>query len=99
MENEQFQQLVLDKLGELAEGQKRLEGEFSVLKNEVSVLKNQVRRLEEKVDHIQKQTAELLEFKNEVKDTMRDIADTQAAITAILGEHEVQIRKIVKLIV
>ncbi len=113
MDNEKFQQVVLEKLEALTDGQKRLEDRMTGIESEVSNLKNQVTgidskvtgfdsrlgSLEESVRHIQEQTAGLLEFRKETKDSLAAIAETQSVISGILGEHEIQIRRIIKRIV
>ena len=117
MENATFQQVVLEKLDALTEGQKRLETDVSDLKTDVSDLKTDVSDLkvdvrdlktqindmdtrlgnvEKIVEHIQVQTAGLLVFRTATQEAITEIVDTQDVMCSILGEHEVQIRRILK---
>lgn len=99
MENEKFQQAVLEKLDALKTDVSGLKTDVSSLKDQVAGLDSRLGRLEESVTHIQAETAGLMEFRVETKEALENLADTQSVFSGVLGEHEIQIRKIIRRIV
>ncbi|HZW83545.1 MAG TPA: hypothetical protein VFF14_09030 [Candidatus Deferrimicrobium sp.] len=93
MENEKFQHAVLDKLETLTNEVCGLKSDVSGMKDQVSGIDLRLGKMEVSVSHIQEQTAGLLEFRSETKGILENLAKTKVAISAILGDHEVQIRK------
>ncbi len=73
-----------------------LKSEVGSLKELVSGVDARVGRLEVAVGHIQAETAGLLEFRSETKEALNKLAETQAIIAGIVGEHEVKIRSLNK---
>lgn len=59
-------------------------------------LKGDVKDLQQKTQSVVEQTAELLEFRTETTVTLQDIRDSQLTLSHILGEHEVNIRKLMR---
>ena len=94
MTTEQFQILVLEKLGALEEGQKKLEEgvmklETRLIKVEegLSTLVDRVDSLEKTVNAIHEQTADLTEFKIETKTEFLDIKSTISRIEIATADN------------
>lgn len=101
MTNEDFQRLVIEKLGNLEKGQHDLEMSVKSLEISVKGLELSMKDLEqgqseikEDIKAIVEQTADLTEFREEVKDKLDTLIQENLSIHGILGEHEVAIRTI-----
>ncbi|MGM0397234.1 MAG: hypothetical protein ACQEP4_09310 [Bacillota bacterium] len=106
MTNEEFQRIVLEELsglkegqGKLETGQKKLEGRIGSLEGRMESLEGQMEGLESKFDAVIEQTAILTEFKEETIAKLDVIIEENKIFKEIFGEHEVDIRRIKKLIV
>lgn len=64
------------------------------LKTEVGEVKTDVKELSRKLDAVYEQTAGRSEFRTQVADTIGVSRENQKSLTAIVGEHEVQIRSL-----
>ncbi len=86
-------------VAELKSDVAELKSDVAELKSDVAELKIRVGNIEVSVEQIKtrqeaifEQTAGFIEFRTETKATLRDIQDNQLAISAILGEHEINLR-------
>ena len=77
MTNEDFQRLVLEKLGNLEDGQKSLEEKVVGLERKVVSLEEVQTQIIKKIDGVIEQTAGLMEFRYETKE---NFAKTQEYI-------------------
>jgi enoyl reductase-like protein len=71
-----------------------LKAGVSELKADVPELKTRVIRIEKKQDTVSEQTAGLLEFRTETLNRLHELQDNQISVSAILGQHEMQIRSL-----
>jgi chromosome segregation ATPase len=107
VENSMYQELIvrLDGLktdvselktdvSELKTDVSELKTDVSELKTDVSELKTSVIRIEKKLDNVTEQTAGLLEFRTETLGRLNELQDNQISVSAILGQHEMQIRSL-----
>ncbi len=98
MENAQFQELVLQQLKTLTEGQTRLEQGFAKLEQRQAKLEDRLERIEKKLDAVSEQTAMLIEFRIEVNEKLDALEAAQNRQEIILErlafrsiEHEANI--------
>ncbi len=73
MDNEKFQELVVQQLQKLSEGQSRIESRMDKLESKVDKLESKVDKLESKVDKLE------LRMENEVIDKIRILFDAREA--------------------
>lgn len=92
-------QEILQKLTEMGQDIRCIKTDVAELKTDVAELKIRVGNIEVSVEQIKtrqesifEQTAGLMEFRTETKATLKDIQDNQLSISAILGEHEINLR-------
>lgn len=112
MTNDDFQRIVLEELrglrtdvGGLKEGQNGLDSRMTSLDSRMTSLDSRMTSLEigqrqivEKVDAVWEQTAILTEFKVEVNQKLDILIEENRAIKEIIGVHEVDLRRIKKII-
>ncbi|WMM23879.1 hypothetical protein RBU61_13230 [Tissierella sp. MB52-C2] len=94
MTNEEFQILVLEKLGNLEEGQKNLNEKVVGIEEKVTNLEEKVIGLEEgqkqifvKLDAVVEQTMDLTEFRYEVKEELADIKSNISRIEIATADN------------
>ncbi|MBS4022442.1 MAG: hypothetical protein KGZ79_08475 [Dethiobacter sp.] len=100
MEERMFQELmgrfeqIQDSLRQIQEDMLEVRVDVSELKTDVSGLNGKVSRIEEKQDMIFAETAGLLEFRTETLLQLQDLQINHKSISALLGEHDIQIRSL-----
>ena len=106
MTNEEFQKIVLEELRSLKEGQRALETRLANVEEGQKGLESRFINLEEGQREIKKelkgiteQTADLTEFRHEVNSKLDIIIEENDALKDITGKHEVDIRRLKKLVV
>lgn len=73
-----FQELVLDELRSLRQGQDRIEGLLAVISK--------------RLDAVYEQTADLTEFRTALNEELDDIVENNKSVSEVIGEHEIAIR-------
>ncbi|MZP30643.1 hypothetical protein GTO91_13060 [Heliobacterium undosum] len=89
MNDNEFQNLVLQELRDLKDGQQRLESE---IRGEINSLKQEMSRRFDRLERSQED-----DIKGMLKTINRkidDVQEDQRSITAIIGEHEVKLRSL-----
>jgi cell division septum initiation protein DivIVA len=93
VENEKFQDLVLNHLAKLTQDNTELKQELSSFKQEVN---ERFDKVESKIDAIQAQTAKTTEDLSALSTKMdqgfTDVVEVQKALLDMYGEHEAEIR-------
>lgn len=84
---------------DLEVGQKNLEVIVKGLEKGQKDLEVIVKGLEKSLGAVIEQTADLTEFREEVKDNLNTLLEENLSIHGILGEHEVAIRTIRRMII
>lgn len=96
MENEKFQELVLNHLAKLTQELTELKGGQQQLESKTDSIVSRIDRLETKVDLIQTQTAELTENMSPLSARMdqgfSNVVEVQKSLLEMYGEHEAAIR-------
>lgn len=87
MTTEEFQRIVLEKLGGLEEGQKRLEERQTKLEEGLFKLIDRVDGIEKTVNAIHEETVDLTEFKVETKVDLVNIKSTISRIEIATADN------------
>jgi len=98
MDNQEFQEIVLEELRGLREDIQQLENSHEsieeMLKNLELIqqkLANRLEQLEKKIDEIYEETVHLNELGKKVNDEFHKLSETQKSITEVVEEHEIEI--------
>ena len=95
MTNDAFQQIVLEKLGQLETGLNGVKSELGEVKNDVAGMKDELSEVKTKLDAVCEQTAVLTEFKTDTEQHFADIKETLGFVLhkEIENERELYVLK------
>ncbi len=98
MDNQEFQEIVLEELRGLREDILQLENSHEsieeMLKNLELIqqkLANRLEQFEKKIDEIYEETVQLNELGKNINDEFHKLSETQKSITEVVEEHEIEI--------
>ena len=94
MENDRFQELVLEHLNKLAQGQTEITGKLVCQEKNILELQNKLSKVESKSDLVYNYVVQITETQTDNSNRIIKLEKTTASLAEMYGKHEVEIKNI-----